>query len=231
MRVFFFASHTLYLKVCIPLVVALAQKGVRVTLWQSRPHLLGYHPKRYGAQPGQNVCVNRAALSHVARVIGYEQEVRQVDAELRYAFLRRVVGYDAVVGTTKDMEILLQMHAAGCPRVYVLGYEHYPVFLSIGREMAKGSSQELCEEVFLGDNLFTQRHRFDQVIRHPKVSAHRFLNFLYLDKVYQRGAETAGEEAVRPDLSSGGVSGGDHRTGGGPDGLLPEAEGFPKSRL
>jgi hypothetical protein len=186
MNVFFYATHTLYLKVLIPLMIALSKKGARVSLYKTVPQIFGYSPHRYSRRPIHNTCVNLSACRFVASVIGYAEEFGEMESNLKFTFWKNAGIPDAIIGSIKDLDALLAFKRAGAKQVYVLGYQHMPVLLSLNAPLKYKRDHLLCEKVFLGENGFSRQHSFPKYICREDVHDHTFCNFLYLDKVFER---------------------------------------------
>ncbi len=187
MRVFFYTSHTLYLKVLIPLVIELLKReGVSVFFYKNYPHFYSYSPARFSKNPEKNKCINLSALDYVAHLIDYKKEWNLVKHLIRFTFLKRIAKYDVIVGTIKDLDALIQFKKRGAKKVYVVGYQHMPVLLSLGTQLKLKNKFHDAENIFIKDNEFSKTHDFRRYIRHQEVADFKFVNFSYLDTVSKK---------------------------------------------
>ena len=186
MKAFFYASHTLYLKVLIPLVIDLAKKeNIDLYFYKNYPHFYTYSPARFSKNPEKNQCINLSALNYVAHLIDRGEEWNEVQDLVHFSFLKRVKKYDVIVGTTKDLNMLIKFKKKGAKKVYVVGYQHMPVLLSLNSHLKLKNKFQEAEDVFIKDNKFSRAHDFYKYIRHKEVWDFKFVNFPYLDTVHK----------------------------------------------
>lgn len=186
MRVLFLASHTLYWKVLLPVALELTRRGVKVSIRANRPSFMKYSQDKCADHPTGVRWVNRSALEYIADLAGYREDLNQAlkGGALQISMLSGLHRHDAVIGVVKDFDPLLKRSGKKHEDVYVLGYQHLPVLLSLKQPLKNKKISSLCERVFLQSE-FSNLHRFSEWVLHPAVKDREFVNFPYLDKIKQ----------------------------------------------
>jgi hypothetical protein len=184
----FIHSQTLYAKVTIPMALACLEKGWEVTFRVNRPVLfgrsVGFSEEGIKRRPTGVGVLNPDAYHFVAELIGLGNKWRAVRGRVRFSLSGAVRPrkFDAVVGTTKDMNLLFRIAGKGVP-TFALGYQHLPVVARLGGPLVGHDDCADRQSVFFNDNAFAQQHRFGDIVKNCGV---RLTTFTFLDTVYAR---------------------------------------------
>lgn len=192
----FLHSQTLYAKVTIPLALACLEKGWEVTFQVNRPvffgRSIGFSEEMIKRRPTRVGVLNPDAYDFVADLIGLGHEWRAVRAKVRFSLtgMIRPRNFNAVVGTTKDMNLLLHVVGKSVP-TFVLGYQHIPVIARLGGTFVGHDDYTDRQSVFFSDNVFARQHGFHDIVRGCSV---RLNTFTFLDTVHARCQRNIGKK-------------------------------------
>jgi hypothetical protein len=174
MRVLLTHGHTLYAKVTIPLALRLLETGHEVAV--ERRGLRRFSDRYVRRNPTGVSVIDRRSLRFVARLIGMEDEWTAAEGEVSVGRPRG--RFDAVVGTTKDLDALRELAGRGGPAVWALGYQHMPFVVRVGR---RGGGAD--GSLFLREHPFTAAHRFPGILGDDHAVPN---SFTFLDRVVER---------------------------------------------
>lgn len=163
MKILFYLTRTLYAKVLIPLIIKLVNNDHQIYVSGNR-------------------FINRSSFDFVAGISGYSGEWSNVKNKVRFALFYNPGVFDAIIGTTKNMEVLRALWAKYSQRkVFAVGYQHMPFIISLDGNFRHQNLPQDCMDTFVNENLFSKMHRFPEYISGNKIS---FRGFSYLEKVY-----------------------------------------------
>lgn len=178
MRVLLAHGHTLYAKVTIPLALRLLADGHEVIVHRRRDRLRGFSGDYVRSRPTHVQVVDRASLRFTARLIGYRDEWAAAEDRAEVRRVGRRERFDAVVGTTKDLDPLRAIAARDGVPVFALGYQHMPYVVTVG-----GGGPPRGDSLFLRHHPFTDAHRFLEIIGDDAAVPNAFT---FLDRVMER---------------------------------------------
>jgi hypothetical protein len=184
-KILFYASHTLYYKVLIPVIIELVKKGHQVSVLSNRPNFYKYTPKKYSHRPTSNNCINKHSIRYSASLINYLDEFKQIEKKIKYVFFNKIEKYDIIIGVIKDFEKVKNIKKNGVKKIYIVGYQHMPFLLSLNKKISDKNVNILNKKLFLEDNQFSRLHRSKELVLDKEVAGYIFVNFTYLDKIYQ----------------------------------------------
>jgi hypothetical protein len=165
----------------IPLAVWLIRQGHEVTFLQQKRLWQCFSSGYIKYHPNSVIIVDRTALRYVAKLAGYEHDWGEVESQVQFVRRPSYSRYDGVVGTTKSMDALRQLHANYQRPTFALGYQHIP-FLAVINGRMPSKEHHVCD-VFLGENTFAEFHNFADILDGCSLVP---ISFTYLDRVYER---------------------------------------------
>ncbi len=181
MDIFFYLTHTLYAKVLIPIMVRLAEEGHRISVSKNKFSFLRYSPHRYANTPISNTFVNRSSFDYIADISGYKNEWEGIKEGIRFTFFNPKK-CDVIIGTTKNLNGLKALRKDYPDKnIFAIGYQHMPFSMCISGRFKDTNLPEVCTEVFIKPNPFSEFHRFGEYIADHKLS---FRGFPHLEKAY-----------------------------------------------
>lgn len=195
----FIHSQTLYSRVTIPMALGCLEKGWDVTFLVNRPVLFGrsagFSEEFIKRCPTTVGVLNPEAYNFVADLIGMGDEWRAAQGKVRFSLSGAVYPkrFDAVIGTTKNMNMLHDFASKGIPS-FALGYQHLPVFTRVGGLLAGPKDDTSKQSVFFTNNAFSRQHDFGHLIQGCDF---RLNAFTFLDVVHSsRPAEVERNDLV-----------------------------------
>lgn len=192
MRLLLVHGHTLYAKVTLPLALRLLELGHEVVVERRRDRWHRFSDGYVRAHPTTTAIVDRRSLRFVARLTGYEREWDAAEERIEVRRVGAGERFDAVVGTTKDLERLRALASGGSMRAYALGYQHMPYLVTPGRPLP--SEPDGSGSFFMRPNPLTDAHRFLELIGSDGAVPN---GFSFLDRVVERRpAETPARDRV-----------------------------------
>lgn len=185
-RVLFIHTQTLYSKVTIPLALYFARSGYGVSYAVNRPTFLGrsfgFSDRYIRNKPTSVAVINPEALQFAARLIGYEEQWQAHSGQIDYVWRKKFKQFDAVIGTTKNLDWLREIKSRYGIPTFAIGYQHIPFVAQIDHQFDSYEGTSEKESIFLTDNAFANAHNFRQILRSCGL---RLCTFTFLDKVYQ----------------------------------------------
>jgi len=185
-RVLFTLSQTLYAKVLIPLAIEFVQQGYKVAFGVNRPTLFrkswGFSERYIRNHPTTVGYVTPESLRFVARVIGYIDDWNSIEKEIEYIWRPDSAQFDAIIGTTKNLDVLRGYQLRSKAHVFALGYQHMPFVAKVGDEFRAHTANN-DSAVFIDTNPFSESHGFAELLRD---CGWELCPFLHLDKVHER---------------------------------------------
>ncbi len=198
-KVLFILSQSLYAKVLIPLAAHCVKQGYQVAFAVNRPVVFrrswGFSARYIRNNPTTVGIVSPEALRFVAQIIGYSQDWDSVEGAITYERRPDPSQFDAVIGTTKNLDLLHSIQAQHNIQTYAMGYQHMPFVVKVGGKFNAHAVQK-PDTVFIGENPFSASHDFSNLLHN---SDWKLTSFLHLGRVHQRQSSGAHAAAQKND--------------------------------
>jgi hypothetical protein len=181
MRILFYASHTLYTKSLIPLILELSKQR-KIYIATNRFNFMNYSPQTNMTKPTANRYVNKSSYEYVSNLLFIKEHWTE-KKNIKFKFKPLIMGYDLVISTIKDAG-KLSKYANIFPKTKFLfvGYQHMPFALS--RNFIFEKKIDINEKnIFLSNNEFNKKHKFKEFIDNVKADDILFCGFPHIHSI------------------------------------------------
>lgn len=177
MRVFFYASHTLYLKALIPLIELFLENSIECTLNKNHLNLFKYKPSKFSKKPTVNKCINKSSYDFVKSLLMDVKTNKYPD----FSFWGSLKKNDVFIATTKDISFLNKIRIKNKnAKIFVVPYQHMPFLCSLSSKLKNKNEVLSASKVFLENNEFSRQHSFVYYLNKEGIKDYTFFPFPYL---------------------------------------------------
>lgn len=180
-KILFIQSQTLYLKTLLPLIKILIDKNFKIYLKRNHFYLKNekYNVtlEKIKKYPTNVNVINYSTIKFVSKLVGLDYATVRKFKKIKYCYFTNFYKFDYVIGTIKDLNKLVTYKFKS--KVFAIGYQHYPFLVDINLKSKNFKSTNKL----LGDNLFTNFHKFSDISKNYNVIDSSF-TYLFNKKLF-----------------------------------------------